>query len=239
MSEKNLLKFFLQTQEKITVFKEKKISLQEIKSHALKLSENNRQSSLNLKSALIKGSSEFIYEEILDEDYKKLFKTYKNSSSISSKGPSLIFPNLTSSQNCLANKKKNDASFYIKHGFFSQEYEIYEAIREEFDAITLYVKQLDHFKIQYFTEIGRDYQISISFIIIDKSDLEKAVKTDCPYLMIFTLEEKTFKEKTHEILDLMSQIPSSFLTSIYSPSIKAPLSHELKKLGAKYFVRHE
>ena len=237
MPKKNLLDFFLQTQEKITQIKEKKTPLLEIRRQAQKKSDNNFNHSL--KTALKKDATAYIYEDIQDEEYKKIFTKTKAPKSSDSASLAFIFPSLTSTKNCLESKNRDESSFFIKHGFFTQEYEIFEAKKEGFDAITLYVKTLDHYKIQYLTEIGRDYKTSIIFTISDKDDLEKVMKTDCPYLLIFGLNKKTFTQNTHEIFDLMTQIPSNFLTGIYNPSLKAPMGEELEKLGVKYFVIHK
>lgn len=238
MIKNNLLDFFIQSQEKITHIKDKRRSLLEIREHAFKETENTSYLIKSLKTALEDQACHSIYEDILDRDYKKLFNKINASYSNSSNSFSCIFTALTEFQSYQVNKEKQNTDFAIKHGFFTQEYDIYEAKIEGFDAITIYVKPLDHFKIQYLTEIGRDYKISIIFTICDTQDLEKVMKTDCPYLMIFALNPKTFKQCSHNVIDLMTHIPSNFLAGVYNPLIKTLMKEDLKKHGAKYIITH-
>ncbi|BBH52320.1 hypothetical protein [Fluviispira sanaruensis] len=238
-----MLDFFILQQKNITKIKENYIPLTELKEQCEIYSMNKK----NLNSfaqimleedSLNNQNCKIIPKIIPDSEFRPLFSINNLSfqSSIDEKIFTLFTSELSSDWKDLM-ICKSDENFVVRSGFYSSEYDIYESILLGFNGIILYCKGFDKFKIQYFTEIGRDFHFSIFFLILSKQELLTVLETDAPYFPIFGFNPHSFSLDFSLLVNLINLIPKTAEPIAYVGKVSNDKIKFLQDIGYKYIIR--
>ncbi|KAB8031780.1 hypothetical protein [Fluviispira multicolorata] len=234
-----MLDFFLSQQNNLTNLKEKNISLELIKEQCeinYFKKENLSSFSQAMKSSCKRKNIPHI---ILDQEFRTLFSANNNIKfdAIEENIFSLFTSELSSHWKDLM-ICKSEESFVIRSGFYTNEYEIYESILFGFNGMMLYCKGLDKFKIQYFTEIGRDFHFSIFFIIQNKTELQTVLETDAPYFAISGFNPLSFSPDYNLLLNISNLIPKTAEIIAYIGKYEDDKIKILQDIGYEYIIHN-
>ncbi len=225
-----LVDFFLEQQRKILELQQAEVTLEILKKSCQKLrSYNTRKISL-LKSMAQGFSPVFFPCYICDEEFRVLFGISQHQKK------EVVLP--TNVLSCVANTyedmfalfasplsefwksylvQKRTGAYSIKFGFFQCEYSIYLALSEGFQAITLFTQGLDRYQIQYFTEVGRDAQIDVIFLVQTQQQMLEFLESDAPYMAFLAYEPSSF-QVNHTLLSQCAHlIPTHELKMSFVP----------------------
>lgn len=121
----------------------------------------------------------------------------------------------------------------IRTGFFTHERDIFETISLGFRAMTMHTQFLDPFLLQYYTEIGRDLKINIIFVANNKTELDKILETDAPYVLLWPHCEHSFAPQWPKLIEMASSLPRSCIGLTVYPKLTAIQCDELLKYGIR------
>lgn len=111
----------------------------------------------------------------------------------------------------------NHHRLLLRTGVLSHEFEIYESLLLGFGGLVMHAAHLDHFELQYHTEICRDLKMHLILLADSESTLEKILLTDAPYIGIWAYSALDFSSHWRVLQGLAPRIPSTCLKFAFHP----------------------
>jgi hypothetical protein len=99
----------------------------------------------------------------------------------------------------------------IRTGFLSTEFDVWESIALGFNGLCIHARHLDLFEIQFFTEICRDFKMSLVAIAESRETLSRIIESDCPYVGLWGYNVNTFAPDFAALSKMASKVPSTCL----------------------------
>jgi hypothetical protein len=216
------LDFFIEQQRKLSQLKYDSMSLEAMREHtSLSLASQPRRVRWAQFIERAEGLLRLPFE-VSDEEFAPLFyrqgeKKKQGDRQSSSDGKAfssaacgkVIFTSPLSDQWQSSLLRKSVLDFYIRAGFYQSEWDIYETVMLGFDGLLMYASGLDVFQMQYLTEIARDYQLSLFFILHSKEELKQALETDAPYFVLSAFSPKNFSYDPAFLVKTIPHIPKT------------------------------
>jgi hypothetical protein len=107
----------------------------------------------------------------------------------------------------------------VRSGFLSSEFDVLESAAFGFHGVTIHARHLDHFQIQYLTELCRDFKMSAVVVVDSEATLARVLETDAPYLGAwgYTARDLT---RDFSIFDRLSRkFPSTCVSFAFYPNV--------------------
>lgn len=231
-----LLDFFLQNQVKISTTEEQIISIEKARSKCQEFLSSQEQNSSF--SHFMRDCSDFkkVPHFISDTEYQPIFGKNYQDISVQSAFQNDVFAIWTCAWN--ENWKeylscKTSSQISIRTGFFQQEWDIYASLLMGFQALTIYTTGLDHFQIQYLTEVGRDYGMAILFVVHNEIELRVVLETDAPYILVSSLHPKNFSHNPQPLIQLSPHIPKTMKAFLLGQTQHLSETTQLEEFGYK------
>jgi hypothetical protein len=244
-NEQDCLHFFLEQQNKIIEFYLKEVSLSEKRNQAeifylrkknlLSFEHQIESFFSHEENSKIKKNQMIIPNVVLDQSFCDLFRVSQNfeSSPLLNEIYCLFSSPIDFSwKNKIAMKSEN--SFVFRTGFFNHEYAIYDSILLGFDGLFVYTKNLDHFKIQYLLEVGRDFHFPLIFIVQTKKELQTVLETDAPYFVISGYASLNSRKDLALLCQLSNLIPQNSYLMAFCGHLEKKEKNLLHALG--YYI---
>ena len=122
--------------------------------------------------------------------------------------------------------------FNIQSGFFSCEWDIQRAAALGYQGLFFFARGQDYFKLQLCTEIARDLQISLIFIVTAYEELTEILKTDAPYLALWGYGTNGVSF----LFKAISKVPQSAGCWALAPPLKSKQVELIKKQGYRGII---
>ena len=135
----------------------------------------------------------------------------------------------------LPRAKYGNQVFLLRNGFFQSEFDVLESAALGYDGICIHAQGLDHYEIQYLTELCRDFRLSLVVWVDSEETVDTALQTDAPYLGINAMHAEDFSDNTIQLTRLAQRIPSTCTRLAWLR--QTPDKRTLATAGIRGFVR--
>lgn len=119
----------------------------------------------------------------------------------------------------------------VRSGFLSSEFDVLESAAFGFHGVTLHARHLDHFQIQYLTELCRDYKMSAVVIADSEATLGRVLETDAPYLGVWGYGARDLMRDFSVFDKLSCRLPSTCVPFAFYPNVADSDRELLRVLG--------
>ncbi len=106
----------------------------------------------------------------------------------------------------------------LRTGFLSTEFDVLETAALGFHGLCVHARVLDLYEIQLFTEICRDFSMTLIAIADSASTVERILESDCPYVGLWGYDVETFSPQFSLLSKLVPKIPSTCHRVVFLPS---------------------
>ena len=123
---------------------------------------------------------------------------------------------------------------HIRISYCSTEYDIYETYLSGFSATTLWLKDLDVYRLQYLAEMAKEVGLAVLPVVTPSDDMTMILETDIPYVLLYVAPQDP--NGFSHLMEGLTRIPRNMVPLALGAPLKESSLNSLVSFGLKGYL---